>query len=205
MTRANVIDVSELPDYSISTAAPLWWGQALMAAIEASMFLMMIAIYFYIRLSVDMWPLPGTQLPHVTIPSFGLLFLFVSCGGSYWASEGAKKDDRAQMLSGLVFNVACGGAFLGLRAWEWHNFNFGWATDIHGSIVWAILYLHTLDAVADLFYTVVLIIIIAINRHGPKQRLGVHVDSVLWYFIAAMWVPFYVVVYWGPRLVGAPR
>lgn len=204
MRTAQTIDVSGLQDHSISNSAPLWWGQALMAAIEGSMFLMLIGIYFYIRLSVDMWPPPGTQLPHMGAATIALAPLLLSCLGSYWASEGAKKNSRSQMLTGLVGNVVLGFGFLGLRAYEWHNFNFGWSTDIHGSIVWSILFLHTLDAVADLIFTIVLIVIIAMGGYGAKERAGVHVDSVLWYFIAGIWLPLYAVVYWGPRIIGAP-
>ena len=60
--------------------------------------------------------------------------------------------------------------------------NFTWASDAHGSIVWAILFLHSYDTVADMFMTVVLFVIVAERRYGEKQRLGVHVDSVVWYF-----------------------
>jgi cytochrome c oxidase subunit 3 len=204
MRATQTIDVSGLPDHSISNGSPLWWGQALMAVIEGSMFLMLIGIYFYIRLSVDMWPPPGTQLPHMSATTIALAPLILSCLGSYWASEGAKKNSRSQMLIGMIANVLLGFGFLGLRAYEWHNFNFGWSTDIHGSIVWSILFLHTLDAVADLIFTVVLIVIIMSGRYGAKERAGVHVDSVLWYFITGIWLPMYAVVYWGPRIVGAP-
>ena len=71
--------------------------------------------------------------------------------------------------------------------------------------MWDILFLHTYDVVADLLVTAVLMVIVAIGRDGPKERIGVHVDSVLWYFLVGIWIPMYVVVYWGPRLVGAGR
>lgn len=204
MTPSHTIDVSGLPDYHVSNNAPLWWGQLLMAVIEGSMFLMLIGVYFYARLSVDMWPPPGTQIPHLAVPTLALVPLALSCLGSYLASEGAKKDSRVQMLIGMLVNVVLACIFLALQAYAWHNFNFGWSTDIHGSIVWTILFLHTLDAIGDVMYTAVLIVIIGMGRHGVKQRIGVHVDSVLWYFIAAIWLPLYAVVYWGPRIVGAP-
>jgi len=134
-----------------------------------------------------------------------LIPLAASCAGSYIASEAAKKDDRRKMILGLGLNLGLAIVFLILRAVAWGQFNFTWASDVHGSIVWAILFIHTLDVVADLLMTAVLIVILAIGRHGPKQRIGVHVDSVLWYFLAAIWVPLYVVIYWGPHLVGASR
>jgi len=54
-----------------------------------------------------------------------------------------------------------------------------------------------------LLMTVVLLAIVAFGKEGPRQRLGVHVDSVIWYFLVLIWIPFYVVIYWGPRMVGA--
>jgi cytochrome c oxidase subunit 3 len=205
MTVTRTLDVSALPPYSISNKAPLWWGQLLMAVIEASMFLMLIAIYFYARISLDVWPPPGTQLPHLLWPSLALVPLVMSAFGSYWAGEGAKENNRQKMLTGLIGNVVLGIVFLAFRFVEWRTLNFTWATDIHGSVFYSILFLHTLDAIGDLLYTVMLIAIIASGKYGQKQRLGVHVDSVLWYFIVLIWFPLYFTIYWGPYLVGAPR
>ena len=203
--KPRTLDVSHLPDFDISNNSPLWWGQLLMAIIEASMFFMMIGIYFYLRLSVDMWPPPGTQIPHVTWPTIALVCLLASAWGSWYASEGAKQDSRRKMLIGLIVNLILAVAFLGLRLRELTTINFNWATDVHGTVWWSIVYLHSLDAIGDMLFTVVLIVIIALGRYAEKQRLGVHVDSVVWYFIVLIWIPFYAVVYWGPYFVGAPR
>lgn len=205
MTASRTMDVSGLQPYEISNQATLFWGQVLLCAIEGSMFCILIAMYFYLRLGVDVWPPPGVQLPHVGAPTLALLPLLLSAVGSYWASEAAKRNDRAGMLLGLSSNLALALIFLGFRFYEWRNFNFNWAADAHGSIVWTILFLHTFDVVADLTMTLVLIILLAIGRYGEKQRLGVHVDSVVWYFLVGIWLPLYAVIFWGPHIVGAPR
>jgi heme/copper-type cytochrome/quinol oxidase subunit 3 len=205
MTAARVLDVSSLPEYDISNRAPLFFGQLVLCAIEGSMFCMLIAIYFYLRLSVDVWPPPGTQLPHVAAPTLALIPLVLSAFGSWWASEGAKKNDRRAMLTGLLANLILALCFLGFRYREIATLNFNWATDAHGTIVWSILFLHTLDVVADLVMTLVLICAVAWNRYGPKQRLGVHVDSVVWYFMVAIWIPLYAIIYWGPYVLGMPQ
>lgn len=203
MTPARTLDVSSLPAYEISNRAPLWWGQLFMALIEASLFCILVAMYFYIRLSVDVWPPPGVPPLRVTMPTIALIPLILSAGCSYAASEGAKKDNRRLMIGGLAANFVLGAIFLALRFAEWRTFNFTWMSDIHGSLVWTILFLHTFDAVGDLIMTLVLIIILLLGRYGPKQRLGVHVDSVLWYFIVLIWFPLYIAVYWGPHLVAS--
>jgi heme/copper-type cytochrome/quinol oxidase subunit 3 len=204
MTAARSLDVADLPVYSISNRAPLWWGQFLMCVIEGSMLCMLIAIYFYLRLGVDVWPPPGAQLPFLKFPTLALVPLAISTLGSYWASEAAKKNDRRGMVMALSLNFGMGVVFLVFRFAEWRTLNFTWSTDAHGTIVWSILFLHTFDMIADLLMTLMLVIILASGIYGPKQRLGVHVDSVIWYFLAGIWLPLYAVIYWGPRIVGSP-
>lgn len=202
MTPVATLDVAGLPEYSISNKAPLWWGQVLLCAIEGSMFCMLIAIYFYLRMGVDVWPPPGDRLPDAALSTVALVPLLLSTVASYWATGAAKKNSRGGMIAGMALNLVLAGAFLALRYAMWRDLNFNWASDAYGTVVWTILFLHTFDVVADLLMTVVLLIIVAIGRHGPKQRLGVHVDSVVWYFLVAIWLPLYAVLIWGTRLVG---
>ena len=203
MTPARPLDVSELPAFEISNRAPLWWGQLLLAAIEGTVFCILIAMYFYYRLSVDVWPPPGVPALPLTMPSLALIPLALSVVGSYVASEGAKKADRSKMVGGLLANLVLALLFLALRFIEWRTFNFTWSSDIHGSLVWTILFLHTFDVIADLVMTAILVVYVATGKYGPRQRLGVHVDSVVWYFLALIWIPLYITVYWGPRLVSS--
>jgi heme/copper-type cytochrome/quinol oxidase subunit 3 len=205
MTAQRTLDVAHLPVGEVSEHAPLWWGQLMLAFIEASMFFILLAMYFYIRLSYDMWPPPGIQLPPVAVPAISLVPLLVSALGSYLASEAAKKNDRGGMLLGLGLNLVLATAFMVLRGVSWSTWNFNWKTGAYGSIVWSIMWLHTLDALADMIFTAVLILVVALGHTGVKQRIGVHVDSILWYFIVLIWLPLYVAIYWGPYIVGAPK
>jgi cytochrome c oxidase subunit III len=204
MMPQHTIDVSHLQDYEISSEAPLWWGQVLLAAIEGTMFCIMIAMYFYIRLSMDMWPPPGIQLPREVLPAICTLLLIASCAGTYIASEASKKDDRAGMIRGLVINLVLAIGSMACRGIAWYEWNFKWTSTAYGSITWGVLFLHTLDVAADLIFTLVLVILLVIGHHSPRQRLGVHVDSIIWYFLVAIWIPLYVTVFWGPHIVGAP-
>ena len=204
MIAQRTLDVSHLPAGNVSEHAPLWWGQLMLALIEASMFFILLAMYFYIRLSMDMWPPPGVQLPRAGLAGIALIPLIVSAAGSYIAGEAAKKNDRGGMLLGLGLNVVLAIVFLAMRAVAWRDFNFNWRAGAFGSIMWAIMFLHTLDAVADVIFTILLIVVLLLGYNRVRERLGVHVDSVLWYFIVLIWLPAYVALYLGPRIVGAP-
>ena len=201
MTEPKTVDVSHLPPYEISTQAPLWWGQALLAVIELTMFSLLIASFFYMRLQLDVFPPPGDQFPHVLLPTLALIPLLASVVGSHWATESAKKNDRRGMALGLGLNLVLAAVFLAMRIVEWHSFNFSYKADLFGSYMWGFLALHSFDYVASMIETLVLLVIVVSGRYGEKQRLGVHVDSVIWYFVVAIWIPLYIVMYWGPRFL----
>jgi len=201
MTAIKTLDVSHLRPYEISTQAPLWWGQLLLTFIEVTMFSLLIAAFLYVRLQVDVWPPPGDQFPHLFLPTLALIPLLLSAIGSYWASESAKKNDRRGMALGLALNLVLAAVFLVMRIVEWHSFNFSYKADSFGTYVWAFLALHSFDYVASMIETLVLFIIVVSGRYGEKQRIGVHVDSVLWYFVVAIWIPIYIVIYWGPHIL----
>ncbi len=46
--------------------------------IEGTMFSILIAAYFYVRLRMDVWPPPGDQFPHVILPTIALVPLILS-------------------------------------------------------------------------------------------------------------------------------
>ena len=205
MSDPNTLDVSGLPTSDFSPESALWAGQFLLCIIEGVLFAMLIAIYFDLRLSVDVWPPPGTRSPDRTLATLALIPLFASCLGSHWADEAAKKNDRRGMILGMLLNLVLAAGFLAFRVVEWRRLNFTWASDVYGSIVWVILFLHTYDIVADLIVTAVLIIIVALGRYGERELVGVHVDSVLWYFLVVIWLPLYATMYWFPYFSGAYR
>lgn len=205
MTAAKTLDVSHLPPYDISSQSPAWWGQVCLAIIEGTMFCILMAAYFYVRLRTDVWPPPGDQFPHLLIPTLGLIPLLLSVPPAYYASQAAKKNDRAGMIRNMALNLLFGLVYFIMRLVEWRSLNFDWKADVQGSYVWAFLGLHTFDYVGDIVFTLVLLVLVVVGRYGEKERLGVHVDTVVWYFLVAIWIPIYLVIYWGPHILETPR
>ncbi len=201
----KTLDISHLPPYDISSQSPLWWGQLCIDFIEGSMFCILIGAFLYVRLRVDVWPPPGDQFPHLLLPTLALIPLILSALFAYWASQAAKANNRRGMILHMAMNLVLAAIFFVMRIFEWHSLNFNWQADVQGSYVWAFLGLHSFDFIADAMFTVVLLVIVLTGRYGEKQRLGVHVDTVVWYFLVAIWIPIYVVIYWGPRIFGSAQ
>src|SRR3954470_20606547 len=82
------LDVARLPESSFGTRAPLWWGNTLLLFIETTMFALLAATYFYLRMDFEQWPpvQPHTQppmyhpLPDLPIPTAILALQLLGCG-----------------------------------------------------------------------------------------------------------------------------
>ena len=203
MNSRKVLDVSRLPAIAFMHKTPLFWAACGVAIIEGTMFGLLTASYYYARLNVDVWPPPGTQFPHTLLPTIELVLLIVSCLPAYWASEAAKKNEVGKVGFHMLVNGVLAIAAMVLRVIEWSRFNFDWRTDIHGSVVWTILGLHTFDVAGAIVVTMVVVIYVYTGRFSDTHRKGVDFDSVTWYFLVAIWIPLYATIYIAPHLVKA--
>lgn len=200
MKSLRSIDVATLPPAGFGIRAPLWWGTIGLIAIEATTFLIFIVTYFYARAVLDVWPPPGTHIPHLLLATINMAILLASCAPAYWATEAARRNDRRGMQVHMTANVAMGLAALIIRIHNLYHVGVTWDANIYGSIVWIMLCFHTFDYVAALAESVVFNVISFGSCLGVKQRVGLEADSLTWYFIVAIWIPLYVIIYVLPNV-----
>ena len=200
MSRRD-IDVSTLTDIGFMTKSPIFWGAMAVVFIEGTMFALTIASYFYARLGLDVWPPPGTQFPHLFWPTVEVILLLASVPPSYLASEASKKCEIGKIRLYLAINLALAVVAFIIRIGVWNTLNFNWKSDIHGSVVWTILGLHSFDMGADLVVTLVLIVLTLTPRFNDTHRKAVDWDGVTWYFLVGIWVCLYATIYIAPYLV----
>src|ERR1044072_7934791 len=143
MSTRNVIDISRLPHHEFDTYDPVWWGNNGLLAIETSMFMILIATYFYLRQNFALWPPPVAQLtaplrplPELTYGTANTILLVLSCVpmiiGGLLARWGQRKVTQAM----LSICVVCGFAAIVLRGFEFSAVHFYWDSNAYGSIVW---------------------------------------------------------------------
>jgi heme/copper-type cytochrome/quinol oxidase subunit 3 len=198
MNTAVDFDLSLLPGSSIDSRSPLWWGQIIMAAIEGTLFVILMVVYLYYRSKFNEWPPPGIYQPFA-LATFNTVLLLFSCLPVYGADKAVEKNNRMGVIIWETVAVLCGLLFLYLRIREFRGLDFKWNSHIYGSITYAILWLHSFDYAAALLESVVLIAVFVLGRVGEKQRLGIRVSTILYYFLVGIWVPLYCLVYVYPR------
>jgi cytochrome c oxidase subunit 3 len=88
-----------------------------------------------------------------------------------------------------------------IRGFEFNSLNVLWYDNAYGSIVWALLLLHTTHILTDWGDTLVLALLMH-TRHGIAGRrfTDVSENSLYWRFVWIAWLPIYFLIYWLPRL-----
>jgi cytochrome c oxidase subunit 3 len=89
-----------------------------------------------------------------------------------------------------------------VRGFEFAYVNVRWSDNAYGSIVWALLLLHTTHLLTDWIESVVLTALM-FTGHGeePRRFVDVSEDCLYWRFVWITWIPLFGLIYLVPRFV----
>lgn len=89
--------------------------------------------------------------------------------------------------------VGIGAILLVIRGFEFNSLNVMWYDNAYGSIMWALLLLHTTHILTDWVDTIVLWRLMQ-TPHGEAPRRWVDVDenALYWRFVWLSWIPIYL-------------
>lgn len=196
----KALDVSHLPDVRYDSTEPVWWANVWMLAIEGTVLALAGASYFYLRLGEREWPPAGTPLPPAGLATVTMALCIVAAVLAFFMDRAVPTVRRRLVRAWVMACGVTGLASLAARWAEWKAVPFLWHSHAYGSVIWTLLFLHTLHLIAA---TGESIAVTAIFSKGPlfeKHFMDVKCLAVYWYFVAAVWLPLYAFVYWGPRL-----
>jgi cytochrome c oxidase subunit III len=194
-------DVSPLPTHAFSYRSLTWWGIIGFMVIEGSAFIMTIATYFFLMSHEQQWAPPPFEPPNLIAGSLFTLVMLLSEIPNTMIKKAAESYDVGSVRRLLPWIVAIGLLLFVLRGFEFNSLNILWYDNAYGSVLWALLLLHTTHIVTDWVDTVVLWRLMR-TPHGEEPRRLVDTDenALYWRFVWLAWLPIYVLIYWVPRL-----
>jgi cytochrome c oxidase subunit 3 len=194
-------DLAELPTHAFSHRSLTWWGVLGFMIIEGVAFAMAIAAYFFLMSHEQDWaPRPALPPDLVAGTLFTIVMLLSEIPNSM-IKKAAESYDSAAVRRLLPVIVAIGVLLFVIRGFEFNSLNVLWYDSAYGSIIWALLFLHTTHVLTDWIDTVVLWRLMR-TPHGEEPRRLVDTDenALYWRFVWLTWLPIYVLIYWLPRL-----
>jgi heme/copper-type cytochrome/quinol oxidase subunit 3 len=205
----DVIDVSLLPSEAIDYRSPIWWGNALLLCIETSMFMILIASYLYFRRNFDAWPPPKVDqvppnfhpLPLLPLATVNLFVLLLSLFPMAVAAHGCVKMNQRTVKIATTISFLLAVTAIVLRFFEFGSLQFRWDNNAYGSITWAILGVHLMHLIIMCVEDGLMTVYVWIKGLDDKHARDIRVTAIYWYWVVAMWVLLYWLVWWYPRVV----
>lgn len=194
-------DLSDLPTHAFSTRSLTWWGVIGYMLIEGTAFALTIAAYFFLMAQEHSWAPLQWQPPGLIAGTLFLVVVLLSEIPNTILKKAANSYDLPTVRKYLAIMVAIGGLLLVIRVFEFNSLHVLWFDNAYGSIIWALLILHTTHIGTDWFDTIVLWALMR-TPHGEAPRRFVDTDenALYWRFVWLAWIPIYVLIYWIPRL-----
>ncbi|HEX4984701.1 MAG TPA: cytochrome c oxidase subunit 3 [Burkholderiales bacterium] len=153
------------------------------------------------------WPTAGpyeaesfTPMEAWGIPAINTLILLTSGVTVTIAHWGLKKNNRAQLIWGLIATVALGILFLTLQAYEYvhayHKLNLTLSMGAYGATFFMLTGFHGFHVTIG---TIMLIVILARSLAGhftAEHHFAFEGVSWYWHFVDVVWLMLFVLVYW---------
>jgi len=197
----RVLDVSDTPTIVFGHRDILWWGTIGFVVIEGFTLVLMTASYLYLRINEFDWPPGRTPPPDLLLPTVNLLLLLAIILPMRRAEEAAHRFDRAGAARWLWIATGMSVAACVLRWFDLLALNVRWDAHAYGSAAWGVVVLHATLILMDTVETGVVAALFSSGR-AQKKHFGDVSDAALYqYFLSLAWVPLYLIVYWGPRLL----
>lgn len=200
MKTHAAIDAARLPPHAHEHHAVLWWGIVGLMAVEATVFACLIGSFFYLQSGREHWPPDGTAAPHLLLPTLSTLVLLASIIPVRWADRAMAEGRQFPLKVAAPLSVVLGLVFLSIKAVEYSDIGFRWDSHAYGSIVWTMVGFHSAHVLVIVLKTLVVAVLAWREYFDRDNRVGVTVNGMYWYFVAAVWIPLYLTIYWASRL-----
>ena len=198
MTPQVIGDLSKLPASGFRHHGLWFWAGAGFMLIEGAGFALVLASYIYLMNGVPQWPLTDVAPSLVWGTAATVVFLFSLIPNTIVSYVGRQRDVKATRQWAIVV-TAFEFTALVLRGFEFAHLNTRWDQDAYGSIVWAVLLVHTVHLVTDFLDTLFLAIFLHTHPVDDERFADTDDNAGYWAFIVAWQVPIYLLIYWAPR------
>ena len=200
------------------------WGMSWFIFSEVMFFAAFFGALFYMRvLSVpwlaDMenkllwpnfsgtWPAAGpglaqnfTPMAAAGIPAVNTFILLTSGVTVTWAHWGLKKNNRGQLILGLLLTVLLGATFLGLQAYEYGHayseMNLKLTSGAYGATFFMLTGFHGLHVTLGTIMLIVILFRSIAGHFTPDRHFAFEGVSWYWHFVDVVWLLLFLLVYW---------
>ena len=197
------VDVSTWTRLHADKKHPFWWGILCLIVIETTVVFGFLLSFFYLWI-VNLaegrvgWP-PGDAAPPALYPGINTGLLIICSLAMWYGGIAMERDRNWHFVWTVVVCCVAGGLVAWFRWLQFEALPFAWTDTAYAALVWTLAGFHLMHVTSAVLGTAVIGWFAAKGFYTEQRRLGVQVDTIYWYFVSAIWVPIYTVLYWIPR------
>lgn len=193
--------VADLPSVTFGQRSLMWWGTLGFMVIEGWTIALLLVSYLYLRQSAGAWPPAPAPSPSLTLPSINLGLMALSVIPAVFAARAGKRLDERALKRWLVALSVISLAILVLRWWDFQSLGVRWDENAYGTAAWMIVGFQSSLLLLDVLDTLGLTLFYFARRQPVKSFSDAADNSFYWYFTVGIWLPVYLIVYVGPRVI----
>ena len=192
-------DLSGLEHEGFDHRVVTWWGTVAFMTLEGMGFVLSYGVFLYIAWLNPQWPTGYPAQPLFWSTLFTAV-LVLSLIPNWMVMRRTKHKDNGALRWLLVVMSLIGLVLLGIRWFEFSALTLRWDANAYGSVLWALLGLHTLHLATEATDNIVMTAMY-FTGHVPEKRFtDADENAMYWVFVVVGWLPLYGLLYWAPRL-----
>lgn len=172
-------------------------GMLLLIGAETMLFAGLIGAYVVFRFGSTAWPSASLYLP-VGVTWVNTFVLLSSCYTMHLAIRTVRADQRESLVQYLAVTGLLGVVFLTVQGYEWIQLirdGLTISSGVYGATFYTLIGCHAVHVLAAVTWLLVVLWQAARGRFSSRRYVGVEVCAMYWYYVGALWVVLFVLVY----------
>jgi cytochrome c oxidase subunit III len=172
-------------------------GVLLFIGSEIMLFAGLLAVYTAFRFGNLTWPSAQLYLP-VKVTWVNTFFLLSSCYTMRQAVRAGRHDRQDHLVQSLTVTALLGTLFVSIQGYEWVQLirdGFTITTGVYGATFYLLIGCHALHVLGAVIWLLVVVLLARQGRFPSHRFVGVEVCAWYWYFVSALWVLLFALIY----------
>lgn len=167
-------------------------------AFETMIFAGLVTAYWVLRANSFTWPPPDLPRLPLAVTWVNTAMLLVSAYTMWRAAVASRADNQEGLRTALLATVVLGVGFLAVQGSEWARLvgqGLRLSSGTYGATFYTLIGLHALHVVGAVVWLVAVFAIAQRRGFTGKGDFGVTLCATYWYFVCALWVVLFGMVY----------
>jgi cytochrome c oxidase subunit 3 len=126
---------------------------------------------------------------------FSTAFILLSSASMQWAYVAIKKNNKSQLITGLIITLGLGLAFVFTQFTAWSNLvdeGVFFTGNPSGSFLYVITALHLAHLFGGLIFLIVVTARSIQGRYHAQNKLPIELCTIFWHFLDGLWIYLFV-------------